>query len=58
MTYNQKPVTITIQRIELCDMLLACGAMGRQSGAEKWEALHGKLNEMLEEFDKQNGRAE
>lgn len=58
MTHNQKPITITVQRIDLCDILLACTTLARQSEAEKWKALHGKLKAMLEEFDKQNGRAE
>lgn len=51
MTHNQKPVGLTLKRIELCDLLIACGAARRLSGAEKWHELHDKIAAILDQFD-------
>ena len=53
---NQKTVTVKIKRIELCDLLLACTVISDSNPeAKKWEALHDKLKQILEEFDRKNG---
>ena len=51
MTYNEKKVTLELRRIDICDLLIACTAAEHNSGADKWEALHDKLSNILADFD-------
>ena len=51
---NNKDYAITIKRIDLCDLLIACTVCGEASGAEKWEALHDKLEALLLTLDANN----
>lgn len=52
--YNSKIVTLKLTRHEVCDLILACGCLTRESPAEKWPKLHDKLSEMLHEFDEKH----
>ena len=59
-TLNQKTVRLTLKRIEVCDLLLACTAVSaslREEGqtAKKWDDLHDKLSAILKEFDEKQG---
>lgn len=56
MTYNQRTITAKLQRIDICDLMLACTAVETASGAEKWQALHDKLEAILKEFDEKNAQ--
>lgn len=54
---NQKTVTLKLKRIEICDLLLACTSVSSAlhdegHSAEKWDALHDKLSQILADFDK------
>ena len=52
---NQFTTRIEIERIEICDLLLACLAakeIASDSG-EKWDRLHDKLKMQLEALDQQ-----
>ena len=51
MTYNEKKVTLELRRIDICDLLIACTAAEHNSDADKWEALHDKLSNILADFD-------
>lgn len=55
MTYNQRTMTIKLERIDVCDLLLACTALEQETGAKKWGDLHNKLKATLEAFDEKNG---
>ena len=55
MTLNQKEMTLELTRIEVCDLMLACGLLGNPNFDNKWDRLHDKLREMIDEFDKENG---
>jgi len=50
---NQKTVTVKMKRIELCDLLVACTALDKETSADnhKWAKLHDKLKAVLDEFD-------
>lgn len=57
---NQKTVALKLKRIEICDLLLACTSVSTAlhdegRNAEKWDALHEKLNQILVDFDKTQG---
>ena len=57
---NQRTVTVTMKRIDLCNLLKACSGIEylmRQSGenAQKWHQLHEHLRNALETFDKEQG---
>lgn len=57
---NDRTVTVTMKRIDLCNLLKACSSIEylmRQSGekATKWRALHEHLRDALETFDKEQG---
>lgn len=58
---NEMNVTANFNRIELCDLMLACTAAwslsedGDGNRAEKWTKLHNKLKEMIDEFDRTQG---
>ena len=58
MTYNQRTMKIKLERIDVCDLLLACSALDQETGAKKWGALHEKLMSQLDEFDAENGVVE
>lgn len=55
MTYNQKTMTVKLERIDVCDLLLACTALKQETDAKKWGDLHDKLKTALEAFDEKNG---
>lgn len=50
---NQKSVTVTITRTQLCDLLIACTTCDHLTGPDtkKWAALHDLLRQQLEDFD-------
>lgn len=52
---NHFKTTIQLERIEICDLLLACLAAkdSANDGGAKWDRLHDKLSAQLEELDKQ-----
>lgn len=55
MTYNQRTVTLKLERIEVCDLLLACTAISEETDAKKWSELHDKLRAILDDYDMKNG---
>ena len=57
MTYNEKTVTLKLKRIDVCDILLALGAVANESDAKKWGELHEKVKEILNDFDEKNFQA-
>lgn len=52
---NNFKTTITLRRIDICDLLIACLAAKRSASDEgkKWEKLHDLLYTQLEELDAQ-----
>ena len=52
--HNEKTVTLKLKRIEVCDLLLATGIIARGSDAIRWDLLHSKLKQILEDFDEKN----
>ena len=52
--HNEKTVTLKLKRIEVCDLLLACSLIADDSNAKKWNALHDKLKEILDDFDEKH----
>ena len=57
---NQKTVTCKLKRIEVCDLLIACTAISsavKEDGetGQKWDNLHDKLKQILDDFDKKQG---
>lgn len=52
---NDFKTTVNVTRIEICDLLLACLAAKEMAndGGKKWDRLHDKLKEQLEELDSQ-----
>ena len=52
---NQFETSISLQRIEICDLLLACLAAKNAAGdsGTKWDRLHDKLKAQLEALDAQ-----
>lgn len=55
MTYNQRTMTVKLERIDVCDLMLACTVIADETGAEKWSKLHDKLLAMIDAFDEKNG---
>ena len=57
---NQKTVTCKLRRIEVCDLMIACTAISSaekdagQAG-KKWDDLHDRLKQILDDFDKKHG---
>ena len=53
---NYKTMNVELNRIDVCDLLLACLAAKELANDEgsKWERLHDKLKAQLEAFDKEN----
>lgn len=58
MTYNQRTMNVKLERIDVCDLLIACTALEQETGAKKWGRLHDKLEAALNEFDAENGFVE
>lgn len=54
MTYNQRTMTVKLERIDVCDLLLACTALEQQTDAKKWGELHEKLLKQLDAFDEKH----
>lgn len=52
---NEFETTIRVKRIEICDLLIACLAVGNTAndGGVKWYRLHDKLKSQLEDLDRQ-----
>ena len=50
---NAKEMTITLRRIDVCDLLLACLAAeeATNDGGKKWARLHEELKKQLDDFD-------
>ena len=55
MTYNQRTMTLKLERIDVCDLMLACTVIAEQTDAKKWSELHDKLLAMIDAFDEKNG---
>lgn len=54
---NQRTVTVSMKRIDLCNLMLACTnvALSLEKNGEtaaKWYDLHDKLKNALDQFDK------
>lgn len=49
--HNYKTVTLKLDRIELCDLLIATTLLKYEGKAKKWGLLHDKLKAILEDFD-------
>lgn len=54
---NQRTVTVSMKRIDLCDLMLACTNAAHSlekegKTATKWHNLHDKLKNALDQFDK------
>lgn len=54
MTHNEKTVTLKLKRIDVCNLILATTSLKHETKAEKWELLHDKLKEILDEFDEKH----
>lgn len=54
--YNQKTVTLKLTRHDVCDLLLACSALDKSTdeNTKKWNELHDKLKDILDDFDSKN----
>lgn len=50
---NHFITTIELERIDICDLLIACIAAEQCSGAKKWMKLHEKLKAQLDRLDTQ-----
>lgn len=52
MIANENEMTITLKRIDICDLLLACISADEISGgAKKWMKLHDNIKEQLTKAD-------
>lgn len=51
---NNENVTITVKRIDLCDLLVACSVadMVTDETNTKWSDLHDKVDRLLSQFDR------
>lgn len=54
--YNYREVNMALNRIDLCDLLLACTAAEERAndGGKKWARLHEKIKNILDDFDREN----
>lgn len=52
--HNHKKVTMKLNRIDLCDLILATSTVKFITKAKKWGVLHDKLKAILDEFDEKN----
>ncbi len=50
---NAFETTITLRRIDICDLLIACTALSQQTDSKKWTELHDKLEAQLISLDEQ-----
>jgi len=52
---NQFKTHIEVNRLEICDLMLACTIIGNNAsdGGERWKKLHDKLEKQLDELDAQ-----
>ena len=58
MTYNQRTMTVKLNRIEVVDLLIACNFVIDDLGeedAKKWKELQDKIEKQLDAFDLKNG---
>lgn len=57
MTLNKKTVTLKLNRIDICDLIIACTALNYATpeDVQKWANLHEKLKTILNEFDERFG---
>lgn len=53
-TLNERTITLKLQRIDICNLLIATTASAQSSGASKWRDLHDKLYSILENWDNEN----
>lgn len=52
--HNYKTVTLKLDRIDLCNLILATTSLKIDTKAEKWGVLHDKLKAILEDFDEKH----
>lgn len=52
--HNYKTVTLKLNRIDVCNLLLATTSLKHETKAEKWGLLHDKLKQILDDFDEKN----
>lgn len=50
---NNIKTTLQLRRVDICDLMIACTAAKRASGAKKWDELHDELKRQLDELDEQ-----
>lgn len=52
---NHFKTTVELERIDICDLMIACLAAKECANdkGEKWDRLHEKLRSQLEALDKQ-----
>ena len=53
-TTNQEIVTLKLQRIDICNLIIATTIIKHESQAQKWGTLHEKLKQILNDFDKKH----
>lgn len=58
MPMNERTVSVSMKRIDLCNLMLACSNTAyllEQNGkpATKWNALHDQLKAALDAFDRE-----
>lgn len=53
-TLNERTINLKLQRIDICNLLIATTAAAQSSGASKWRDLHDKLYNILENWDNEN----
>ena len=53
MMRNEFKTTVTLRRIDLCDLLIACTALANEQENEdnKWAKLHSLLESQLKDLD-------
>lgn len=53
---NLKTVHLKMKRGELCDLLLACTVLADcTENTRKWDELHEKLKQIIDDFDAKQG---
>ena len=60
LALNEMAVTLTLKRIQVCDLMLALTIIGNareQNGyrGNKWRKLHDEVRSQLDEFDEKQG---
>ena len=53
MMRNEFKTTVTLRRIDICDLLIACTALSNEQENEdnKWAKLHSLLESQLKDLD-------